>query len=241
MKKLFVTSVALFSLFTAMAQVSVGLQAGGHLASMKSESDGTEQPGKKSLLGFKFGAVASIPVSDQVSFMPALNFVTKGGKFSENSVENVGLGTVTTTADQTVSMSFIEIPLNIAYTSPSEDGSGFFGGLGPVLSLGVGGKSEGSATIKTVIPGFVDNTTTTDFSGKIKFDGKKNDGTDGNFHLKGFEFGGNVFAGYRLSNGVFAKASYNIGFSNLSPDDKSVVKNSYFGITIGYFFGAGAQ
>jgi hypothetical protein len=78
---------------------------------------------------------------------------------------------------------------------------------------------------------------------KVKFDGEKNDGDLQNpddipeeVHLKAFEFGGNVLAGYRFSNGLFIQANYNHGFSNISPDDNSKVKNKYFGLGIGYFF-----
>jgi hypothetical protein len=50
------------------------------------------------------------------------------------------------------------------------------------------------------------------------------------------ECGGNAFAGYKINNGVFVKASYNMGFSNLTPEDNVSLKTSYFGLRIGYFF-----
>lgn len=230
---LFVSVIA----FNADSQISFGFQAGGHLSSVAAKEDGTTYPGKKSSFGFKFGGVGSIPISGPVAFMPELNFVRKGGKFSNTETIDLGvLGKVTTEITEEYSPSFIELPLNIAYNAASESGSGFFGGLGPVLSFGIGGNAKGSSVVTTTISG--STTTSSDkFSADVKFDGKK-DATDNNLHLKGFEFGGNVFAGYKMSNGFFAKASYNMGFSNLSPEDNSSFKNSYFGISVGYFFGS---
>lgn len=239
MKKVILFSVVVLLAFTGRSQVSFGVHAGGHLASLTSKYDGKEQGGKKSVFGFKIGGIASIPVSDNISFMPELNFTTKGGQFKveEKEILPGGLGSITTVADEENNFSFIEVPLNIAFIASSEDGSGFFGGAGPVISFGMGGKSEGTATVTTMITGLPTQTSSSVYKADVKFDGKK-DATDENAHLKGFEFGGNIFAGYRLSNGLFAKAYYHMGFSNLSPEDKTTVKTSYFGIGVGFLFGS---
>ncbi len=218
------------------SQVEFGIQAGGNLGKTIEENDGVKQEGNKFLFGFKFGGVAKISLSDQFSFMPELNYVSKGGKLDFTEVVKEGIITTTTKAAGETRMSFIEVPLNLTYNTASEDGSGFFGGLGPVISLGIGGKTDGTATTTIEVTGFPTQTASSTYKADIKFDGKK-DATDDYAHLKGLEFGGNVFAGYKLSNGVFAKASYNMGFSNLSPEDKTSFKTSYFGLTIGYFFG----
>lgn len=238
MKKTILALVISTAAFTSNAQVSFGVQGGAGLSSVTSKFDGKEQEGKKSVFGFKIGAIASIPVSDQVSFMPELNFVRKGGQFKLNETENIGGGaTITTVGNSETNLSFVELPLNIAYNSASEEGSGFFGGLGPVLSFGIGGQTESALTIKTTFPGIPDQTISNTSKADIKFDGEKN-ATDGKDHFKGFEFGGNVFAGYKLSSGVFVKGYYNMGFSNLSPKDKTSFKTSYFGISVGYLFGS---
>lgn len=224
-------------MFSANSQVRVGLHAGGGLGSLKSEVDGKKEDGSKSAFSFKAGGVASIGISDNIAFMPELNFVRKGGKFKTTDKQTIpGVGSTTIVTDGEINLGFIEVPLNIAYTSSSEDGSGFFGGIGPVISLGVGGKATGSATTTIEITGFPTQTTTSSSSSTVKFDGKK-DATDNDTHLKGLEFGGNIFAGYRLSSGLFLKASYNMGFSNLSPEDKTSIKTSYFGIGVGFLFG----
>ena len=73
-------------------------------------------------------------------------------------------------------------------------------------------------------------------SSNVKFDGKKN-AQDEDAHYKGIEFGAGVIAGYRLASGLFINAQYNLGLSNVSPEDNSKMKNKYVGFGIGYFFG----
>lgn len=217
----------------AISQVRVGVNAGGLLTGVKSKFDGQSAEGEKSIFGFKIGGIAKVSISDQFSFMPEINFVSKGGKSSSTETITVpGVGTTTTKTEEKATLSFVEIPLNLAFTSGAE--GGFFGGLGPVISLGISGKDKFSESITSTIPGFPGSSTNGET--KIKFDGKK-DATDDNFHLKGFEFGGNIFAGYQLSNGFFIKAMYHTGFSNLSPEDKTSFKTNYFGIGIGFLFG----
>lgn len=223
----------------AKSQIRFGVNAGVNLASTNVEANNIKASGDKSIIGFKFGGVASVPVTGNISFMPELNIVKKGGKNGSTTVVDLGvLGKTTTEIKNQYKPAFVEIPLNVVYHAGDQENGGFFAGLGPVLSLGIGGNADISAVTTSVVGG---NTTKTSFrvDAPIKFDGKKNNqsgsGTS-NLHLKGFELGGNVFAGYRLSNGFFARASYNMGFSNLSPDDKSSFKTSYFGIGLGYFF-----
>jgi hypothetical protein len=106
---------------------------------------------------------------------------------------------------------------------------GFFGGVGPSIAFGVGGKvkAESSGTSDEV---------------KVKFDGKTEDEvTDDNLHLKALDLGGQIIAGYKLPSGFFFNVHYNFGLSNISPESEGTMKNNYFGFGIGYFFGGGAN
>lgn len=115
----------------------------------------------------------------------------------------------------TINLTYVELPLNFVYTS-----NGFFAGVGPSIALGISGKTKESGQP----------------DGNVKFDGKAN-GNDNNYHLKALDFGGQVIAGYKLESGLFFNAHYNIGFSNISPDSGTSIKNNYFGFGLGYFFG----
>ena len=233
MKKI-ILSLAMLNLFTicGMSQAQFGVHAGGLLTSIHSKYDGKSGEGEKSIFGFKIGGIAKVSLADQFCFMPELNIVSKGGKSSTSETINTGNGTLTSESEDKVNMIFIEIPLNFAYSSGKE--GGFFGGLGPVISLGISGKDDYTETLTSTVPG-IPNSSQSD-KVDIKFDGKK-EATDDKIHLKGLEFGGNIFAGYQLSNGLFIKALYHVGFSNLSPEDKTSVKTNYFGIGVGFLFG----
>jgi hypothetical protein len=123
-----------------------------------------------------------------------------------------------------------------------EAGSGkVFVGAGPDISFGIGGKAKSNFTSTSTInfPGIpASTTTTTDNSDvKVKFDGKKEAAGDKDYHLKGLDFGINVLAGYKMSNGAFISAGYTIGLSNIEPNDKQTFKNSGFNIKLGYMIG----
>lgn len=202
MKKIILASffsVAAVSLVNA--QTSFGIHVDGVSSNMEYKASGYNfKPDSK--IGWKVGAVANVPLASTFSFMPQLNVVSKGAKMTTNGTTS------------TVNLTYVELPLNFVYTS-----GGFFGGVGPNIAYGVGGKQKQD--------GEPDVT--------VKFDGKAN-GSDANAHLKALDFGGQAIAGYKLQSGLFFNVHYNLGFSNISPDDAMTVKNSYFGFGVGYFF-----
>ncbi len=160
-----------------------------------------------SKFGFTAGLFANVGLSDNFSFRPALNYTQKGGK---DEFDFMG-----TQVKSTIILNYLEIPLNFVYTS--NPGSGFFIGAGPSLSFGLSGRA------KTEVDGQED-----------KVDVNFGDKVD---ELKGFEFGGNLLAGYLMTGGISIAVNYNMGFSNISNAPNSEVKNRYLGVRIGYAFG----
>jgi len=231
--------IALITLsYLVQAQPTFGVHVNGIFASAKAESteDGeTIKLDYKGRASYKIGGVAEIPFSESLSFMPQLNFLSKGGKLDYNeSINDVGISYTINLKDE-LSLNYLELPLNIVYTHTS----GFFIGAGPSFSYGFGGKSKYSFTETATILGEI---ITDSQSGKddVKFDGDIN-ATDQNRHLNPFEFGASVLAGYKLTNGAFVNLHYNKGFSNISPDANTTFKNQYFGIGIGFMFGSSSE
>ena len=55
--------------------------------------------------------------------------------------------------------------------------------------------------------------------------------------FKAFDAGGNVFAGYEMAGGIFCQLNTQFGMLNIkNSSDKSSVKNTGFGLSIGYRF-----
>ena len=97
-------------------------------------------------------------------------------------------------------------------------------GIGPYIALGVGGKMKGGS-----------------FSEKIKF---KNEITIDQFeestYLKPLDFGGKVYAGYEMKNGISLTLETSLGMTNIQPkitgtnETFSTIKNVGFGLNLGY-------
>jgi hypothetical protein len=236
MKKIILSVAVIAVALGSNAQVSFGGHVGANFASGKftdnSSTPSTSQT-LKTKVGLTIGAVAEIEFGGGLSFRPELNFIQKGGKSSESQTTTTPFGNITNASTGTTSLGYLELAPNFVYNF--EAGSGkVFVGAGPDIAFGMGGKDKFTSTTTSTITGVP--STSTSGENKVKFDGKK-DATDNNSHLKALDFGINVLAGYKLSNGAFISAGYTIGLSNISPYDKTTYKNSGFNIKLGYMFG----
>lgn len=216
MKKLFLgfflVSLSLFS----TAQTTFGIHLNGLVGSVKEKYTGTPSQDQTSdgRFSWKAGLLANVPMGTSLSFMPQLNVLSKGGKNSE-TVNNVNM-------TSTLKLTYIEVPLLVTYNT-----SGFFVGAGPSVSYGIGGKGKAEGGGQSI-------------SLDVKFDGEKNS-TDNNIHYKALEIGAHFIAGYKLTNGFFVNAHYNLGLNNIDPEDNFETKNRYFGFGVGMMFGGTAQ
>ncbi len=228
MKKVFLFAAFAVTTVASQAQVKFGVQAGINAASFneKFTSGNTTTTTKyKSKIGLTIGAFADIAISNSLIFRPGLNFIQKGGKYNESQT----FFGITSAVDATRTSNYLELPLNIIYKIAVGSGNVFVG-AGPSIGYGLSGKDK----VKTTTTG----SNTQEQSASIKFDGKDNNtANDNKSHLKALDFGGNFIAGYQFGNNIFAKLSYTIGLSNISPDNNSNTKNKGFGFTVGYLFG----
>lgn len=220
------------------AQVSFGAQIGGNLANVKlesTESGTTTKQKTKAKFGFLLGVVADIPIASSLSFKPELNFIQKG--FKLNETQSASGTSIVSSGDET--FNFIELPLNIMYSIPAGNGNVFFG-AGPAIGYGISGKYKFTST--TTFPGSPAETDSN--IGDVKFDGKKDadvSSGDNNHHLKALDFGGNILAGYKMSNGVYLNVGFTLGFNNLDPNPNSSFKTNGLTIKLGYMFGGKAN
>jgi hypothetical protein len=115
-------------------------------------------------------------------------------------------------------LSYVELPLNFVYKALV--GKGYFMlGFGPYVAYGIGGKN---IEFKKVVESGDSNS--------VKY-------------FKPFDAGANLFFGYELPSGIFAQLNTQLGLLDIHPednrvsfDDKSSVRNTGYGISIGYRF-----
>ena len=165
------------------------------------------------LIGYHAGVNVQIPIVPQFYFQPGLLYSLKGAKNTEGS------------DTYKVKISYIELPLNFVYKALLGKGY-FFLGFGPYIGYAIGGKiipESGSAI-------------------DIKFKNTVETGDPEEPYFKAFDAGANIFAGYELVNGIFLQMNTQLGLLKINPedkritDDKSSVKNTGFGLSIGYRF-----
>lgn len=241
MKKLILLTAFAVTSGICLAQTSFGVQAGANIAMGKFKYDDAQFTGSdthsqknKANVGFLGGFIAEIPIGASLAFRPELNFIQEGTKLEVT----VTSGLSAFASEDKAIFNYIQLPLNVIYKLPVGPGTAFFG-LGPTLQFGISGKDKySSATNPT------DNKNYT-----VKFDGNKSDDVindpNTNYynyrHLKRFDVGADVLAGYQLGMGGFLKLAYSHGFleldpnkKNANPADRSSYKNSGFNVSVGY-------
>ncbi|HSH20156.1 MAG TPA: porin family protein [Draconibacterium sp.] len=225
MKTIQVTLILVFTLFitSAMAQgdvigkTSFAVLGGVNFQNLNGKDNSGNKLENDLIVGYHFGVNAQIPVAPEFYFQPGLQFSTKGAKNTVGALSS------------TYKLSYIELPLNFVYKGLLGNGY-FLIGLGPYVAYGVGGKAiyeGGSSTAES----------------KIKF---KNEVVSGDalstVYIKPFDAGGNIFFGYEMAGGLFMQLNAQLGMINikpdnyLDPDNSSTLKNTGYGISLGYRF-----
>ncbi len=103
-------------------------------------------------------------------------------------------------------------------------------GFGPYLAYGIGGKAI-----------YETNSGTSKYEIKFKNSVSSGDLQDVGY-FRPFDAGGNIFFGYELEQGIFVQFNTQLGMLNISPEnslipnDKTVIKNTGFGLSLGYRF-----
>jgi hypothetical protein len=164
-------------------------------------------------IGYHIGANVRIPIAPEFYFQPGILFSTKGAK--DNS----------TSTTYTTNLSYVEMPLNLVYKGLL--GTGYIIlGLGPYFGYGIMGNVESD-----------DDTNDIEFTNTVEIADPLTVP-----YYKAFDAGGNLFFGYEMANGISAQMNVQLGMVKINPeykiltDDKSSIKNTGFGISLGYRF-----
>ncbi len=226
-KLISISMILMLSAFLAIAQdaekekTSFGVVGGINFQNMIGNDGSGDKLTNDINMGYHAGGNIQIPIVTKFYFQPGLIYSTKGAK---NQYTLLG-----TTYTKTTTLSYIEMPLNLVYKALL--GNGYFMlGFGPYVAYGFSGKvvtKGGDVSLDQDIR--FQNVVETNEDLTVPY-------------YKSLDIGGNVFAGYELSNGIFAQFNSQLGMIKINPeykirtDDKSAVKNTGFGLSLGYRF-----
>jgi len=214
MKKLILAlGVAFLSAVGVQAQVGYGIKAGVNLGKYSNVQENVEDHIKMNP-SFYLTGYADLFVATNVSVQPGISLQGKGDKFSyvEEGYSEI----------ETRNVISVEIPVNVVYYIPVADvGSVFLGG-GPYAGYAISGRYKW--TLQT-------DEDSDSLDEKIKFSGADKS-------MKPFDAGINFLAGFKLANGFLVNAGYNLGLTNLSPNDAADFKfsNRVLSFGIGFQF-----
>jgi hypothetical protein len=200
--------------------VSIGLVAGFDLTNLNGKDANGDKLKNKLQPAFHIGANVEIPIADEFYVQPNIIFARKGAKVAQVT----GLNTTTR-----IRISYIDVPINLVYKGVVGNNYVMLGG-GPYIAFGIGGKIKTTGSNTTVERSlkFKSNVTATEVLSDV--------------YLKRLDAGANFFFGYGLTNNITVQLNTQLGLVNISPsiegvnNDKETLKNTNFGLSIGYRF-----
>lgn len=197
--------------FSATAQLSYGVRAGVNLAKISVKSEGlTINPSNN--VGFNLTAYMDAPIAPGLSIQPGISLQNKGMKFDFGGfIEDDWVVDEDIPDKYTLSLMYLEVPVNLVYYLPAGSGDVFLG-AGPYLGIGIGGKEKYGSVSEDVVWG-----------------------DDG---FKRLDAGANFLLGYKLLNGFTINAGYGLGLMNMDGEggDYGTAKNRVLSFGVGFQF-----
>jgi hypothetical protein len=212
----------------ANAQTKVGIKAGMNFLNVMMNDENGNKIKTQSVPGILLGLTVNIPVTGDFYIQPGVQYSRKGYK------QETG-GFYGSSTNFKVSASYIEVPINLLF-KPRLGAGNLLLGAGPYIGYGLGGnwKSDNDAANGDMIVGK---------KGDVIFKNNAMDGGDLNSYLYGkpLDCGLNFLAGYEFLSKLSVQLGAQLGLANLQPhidgtERKGKLKNSGFGITLGYKF-----
>ena len=226
-KKIVLTSVAILSLFTVSvnAQKSSAILRGGINFANVSINDNGDIDDAKTLTSFQAGIIGDLKLAPCVHIQPGILFTGKGTK-TQNGTEGSANWYRATSNPY-----YVEVPVNLVLKTPTGPVK-FFGGAGPYIAMGVGGKNK----VRGAILG-------AEFTSEESIKWSDDDPSTLNEEegsgfgiMKRFDYGLNGLLGIEFNKTVIT-ANYGLGLAKLQSGSNSGEDNNnthrVFSITLG--------
>lgn len=193
-------------------EIAYGVRAGLNISNIGGEYGSGLDLDLNSRVGFQFGGVVDIPITNGFYVQPGLLFTTRGAK------EEIG-----GYKDKYRPM-YLQIPVLGSFRADVSQSVNVQVNVGPHFAFGLGGKEV------------YDDGETTE---KIPFFGKSTDNED-HFGAKRFDFGLTFGAGVTIKEHYYVGIAYDLGLVNMAIEDEwgkdAKFHNRNFSIQIGYNF-----
>ena len=253
-------AVMLLGVGAAQAQVTFGPKVGINYSSLKQTlSDDAKKPSNAKAtdfngkIGASFGIMANMRFGN-LALQPAITYSMKGAKVDDERTTTSTTSGITTSTKSTqtgsFSLGYVDIPVNLVYTTGGDNGFQVF--VGPYVGLGLSGKYDFKDSYTSTTSGggiSLTSTVNTDGKGDIEFNGSPTDAeAEKAFNEKkvlfgGLDYGLNVGIGYLINN-IQIQAGYGLGLSNIEPkytdqkdSERGTLKNNVISLTAAYHFG----
>lgn len=219
----------------AQAQVTFGPRLGLNLSTVAADfKDADDELDPKYRIGGQVGVALNAQFG-KLAFQPALMVSQKGFTAKEKNSTFYK-----TTLEQKLRLTYLELPLNLVFTTGGDQGFQVF--AGPYVGVGIGGKYavEGNWTYNDgtiAISGSVDE------SGDVKYANEyPSSNNSDDVYFRTIDAGVNVGLGYKI-NAFQVQLGYGLGLGNIFPkdedgkDSEDKLRHRGFQLTAGYFFG----
>ena len=212
----------------AQTTVSFGPRLGINLTtfSYSGASTGLESTGSR--VGVQVGGTLNVRFGN-FAFQPSLLFTQKGAKLSASGSDNSGGYLTKVSVEASPRLHYLELPLNMVYTSGGDHGFQLF--AGPYVALGVGGGGSYQVNLNTANPVYKANNG--DYTGSlaVEYGDRQNDNSSATngatlgvptltLTARRFDAGLNGGVGYRVGP-VQAQLGYSLGLVNFVPKDSN--------------------
>ena len=217
-KVLFVGILSILCISASFAQARFGVTAGLN-ASKLSVSGEEDEMSFDFKAGSQVGVLMDYSINENFSIIPELLFSQRGAKFKISNFEDLDVEDLDIKAKATMTLNYLQLPVNAAYKFDVGYGSKLFIFAGPYVGYGISAKAKGESSYEGV---------KVSMSEDLKFG-------SGEDEIKPFDFGINVGLGYEYQK-IFFKLQYNHGLTNLNNGSEGTMKNMNVALTAGYFF-----
>ncbi|MES2702274.1 MAG: porin family protein [Bacteroidota bacterium] len=241
MKKTYVIAAAMLVTMGANAQVMEkdivkkermlhwGVEAGLTLNNLYHLQD-EFQTSNMLKVGGHGGVVANIG-SGRWAFQPGVRYIMKGAVITTSS--NTAITHTETKSKLT--FHYVEMPLNIVWSSGNWSSNRFQVGAGPYVAYLANAQDKYKVKTKSTV--------NVDDEPKVVSEGQRQLEVGDpykNNQLRNYDIGAGAFIGYQMASGVYVKAGAELGFLDLQKNNtlgKFYERNYNFLFTVGYMFG----